>query len=76
MRAACISPKHISVLDRNLEAANKPQELGGDAYELDVCDTGQVEQTIAALTKGRHPRVLVNCAGIGKARIVGRAICR
>ena len=70
-----IAGAHISVLDRNLEAATQiAQELGGDAYGLDVCDTGQVEQTIAALTKKvGTPRVLINCAGIGKAaRIVGR----
>jgi len=66
----------VAVLDANAEAAGRVAAgIGAVALAADVADESAVEaalrEAIAAL--GGAPRIVVNCAGIGRAaRIVGR----
>jgi NAD(P)-dependent dehydrogenase (short-subunit alcohol dehydrogenase family) len=65
----------VTILDRDLNAGKQiAEELHGLAFQCDVGDPTQVEQSLreAAALHG-HARVLVNCAGIGdSARAVGK----
>jgi NAD(P)-dependent dehydrogenase (short-subunit alcohol dehydrogenase family) len=65
----------VALLDVNMDAANAhAKAIGGIAIKCDVADSGSAEAAIKeANTKNGVARILVNCAGIGKAgRIVGR----
>src|SRR5436190_63004 len=65
----------VALLDVNMDAANAhAQKIGGIAIKCDVSDAGSAEAAIKeANAKHGVARILVNCAGIGKAgRIVGR----
>jgi NAD(P)-dependent dehydrogenase (short-subunit alcohol dehydrogenase family) len=65
----------VALLDVNMDAANAhAKTIGGIAIKCDVADSGSAEAAIKeANTKNGVARILVNCAGIGKAgRIVGR----
>ncbi len=74
-RALAAAGAKVAVLDINLEVATQTAlEIDGIAIPCDVTSADDaasaVEQAAAALG---HPRVLVNCAGIGPAeRILGR----
>ena len=65
----------VALLDVNMDAANAhAQEIGGIAIKCDVSDSASAEAAIKeANAKNGTARILINCAGIGKAgRIVGR----
>src|SRR2546423_11677108 len=65
----------VALLDVNMDAANAyAREIGAIAIKCDVSDSASAEAAIKeANTKNGVARILVNCAGIGKAgRIVGR----
>ena len=65
----------VALLDVNMDAANAhAQEIGGIAIKCDVSDSASAEAAIKeANAKNGVARILINCAGIGKAgRIVGR----
>ncbi len=66
---------HVTVLDINQERAQSvAAEIGGAAFACDVTDAQSAEAAVAAAA-AQHgaARVLVNCAGIGRAkRIVGK----
>ena len=65
----------VALLDVNMDAANAhAKAIGGIAIKCDVADSGSAEAAIKeANAKNGVARILVNCAGIGKAgRIVGR----
>src|SRR5690348_6256210 len=56
----------ITLLDLNLEAANKlATELKGLAFACDVTQENSVSAALAAASQAHGPaRVLINCAGI------------
>ncbi|MCE8005648.1 SDR family NAD(P)-dependent oxidoreductase [Aestuariivita sp.] len=65
----------VAVFDLN-EALGAPlaEQIGGTFHKVDVTDSSQVEEAIAA-AEGLHgaARILVNCAGIGPpAKVVDR----
>ena len=65
----------VALLDVNMDAANAhAQKIGGIAIKCDVSDSASAEAAIKeANAKNGDARILINCAGIGKAgRIVGR----
>ncbi|HEY2206661.1 MAG TPA: SDR family oxidoreductase, partial [Pseudonocardia sp.] len=64
----------VVVLDLNEEAGKAlAQELGGEFAKADVSDEAQVQAAVDAASEMGPLRVLVNCAGLGKAgRIIGR----
>ncbi len=65
----------ISVLDRDAASAQATAEaVGGQGYGVDVCDEEAVAARVSQLSAAQgRPRILVNCAGIGRAaRIVGK----
>src|SRR3977135_958602 len=65
----------VALLDVNMDAANAhAKAIGGLARKCDVADSASAEAAIKeANAKNGVARILVNCAGIGKAgRIVGR----
>jgi NAD(P)-dependent dehydrogenase (short-subunit alcohol dehydrogenase family) len=65
----------VALFDVNMDAANAhAQKIGGIAVKCDVSDSASAEAAIKeATTKHGTARILINCAGIGKAgRIVGR----
>src|SRR2546423_10919370 len=65
----------VALLDVNMDAANAhAQKIGGIAVKCDVSDSASAEAAIKeANSKNGVARILINCAGIGKAgRIVGR----
>ena len=65
----------VALLDVNMDAANAhAKEIGGIAIKCDVSDAASAEAAIKeANAKNGTARILINCAGIGKAgRIVGR----
>src|SRR2546423_3351354 len=65
----------VALLDVNMDAANAhAKEIGAIAIKCDVSDAASAEAAIKeANAKNGVARILVNCAGIGKAgRIVGR----
>ena len=65
----------VTLLDVNMDAANAhAKAIGGIAVRCDVSDSASAEVAIKeANAKNGVARILVNCAGIGKAgRIVGR----
>jgi NAD(P)-dependent dehydrogenase (short-subunit alcohol dehydrogenase family) len=65
----------VSLLDVNIDAANAHAKvIGGIAVKCDVSDSASAEAAIKeANTRNGVARILINCAGIGKAgRIVGR----
>ena len=65
----------VALLDVNMDAANAhAKEIGGIAIKCDVSDSASAEAAIKeANAKHGIARILINCAGIGKAgRIVGR----
>ena len=65
----------VALLDVNMDAANAhAKEIGGIAIKCDVSDSASAEAAIKeANSKNGVARILINCAGIGKAgRIVGR----
>jgi NAD(P)-dependent dehydrogenase (short-subunit alcohol dehydrogenase family) len=65
----------VALLDVNMDAANAhAQKIGGIAIKCDVSDSASAEAAIKeANAKNGVARILINCAGIGKAgRIVGR----
>jgi NAD(P)-dependent dehydrogenase (short-subunit alcohol dehydrogenase family) len=65
----------VAVLDLNIDLARAvAAEIGGQAIACDVTDAKSAEAAIvSAREKHGAARVLVNCAGIGRAkRIVGR----
>ncbi len=65
----------VGVLDINAEQAKKvAAEIGGVALPCDVTDARSAEAAVAeARAKHGAARILVNCAGIGRAkRIVGK----
>ena len=65
----------VALLDVNMDAANAhAKAIGGIAIQCDVADSASAEAAIKeASTKNGVARILINCAGIGKAgRIVGR----
>src|SRR3954463_11816223 len=65
----------VALLDVNMDAANAhAKEIGAIAIKCDVSDAAGAEAAIKeANAKHGVARILVNCAGIGKAgRIVGR----
>jgi NAD(P)-dependent dehydrogenase (short-subunit alcohol dehydrogenase family) len=65
----------VALLDVNMDAANAhAKEIGGIAVKCDVSDAASTEAAIKeANAKNGVARILINCAGIGKAgRIVGR----
>jgi NAD(P)-dependent dehydrogenase (short-subunit alcohol dehydrogenase family) len=65
----------VALLDVNMDVANAhAQKIGGIAIRCDVADSASAEAAIKE-ANARHgvARILVNCAGIGRAgRIVGR----
>jgi len=65
----------VALLDVNMDAANAhAKAIGGIAIRCDVSDSASAEAAIKeANAKNGVARILINCAGIGKAgRIVGR----
>src|SRR5256714_15504987 len=65
----------VALLDVNMDAANAhAQKIGGIAVKCDVSDSASAEAAIRqASSQNGVARILINCAGIGKAgRIVGR----
>ena len=65
----------VALLDVNMDAANAhAAKIGGIAVKCDVSDSASAEAAVKeASAKHGVARILVNCAGIGKAgRIVGR----
>jgi NAD(P)-dependent dehydrogenase (short-subunit alcohol dehydrogenase family) len=65
----------VALLDVNMDAANAhAKAIGGIAIKCDVSDSASAEAAIKeANAKHGVARILINCAGIGKAgRIVGR----
>ena len=65
----------VALLDVNMDAANAhAKTIGGIAIKCDVSDGPSAEAAInEANAKNGAARILINCAGIGKAgRIVGR----
>jgi NAD(P)-dependent dehydrogenase (short-subunit alcohol dehydrogenase family) len=65
----------VALLDVNMDAANAhAQTIGGIAIKCDVSDSDSATAAIKeANAKHGTARILINCAGIGKAgRIVGR----
>jgi len=65
----------VALLDVNMDAANAhAKAIGGIALRCDVSDAASAEAAIKeANAKNGVARILINCAGIGKAgRIVGR----
>jgi NAD(P)-dependent dehydrogenase (short-subunit alcohol dehydrogenase family) len=65
----------VALLDVNMDVANAhAQKIGGIAIRCDVADSASAEAAIKeANAKNGVARILVNCAGIGRAgRIVGR----
>jgi len=65
----------VALLDVNMDAANAhAKAIGGIALQCDVSDAASAEAAIKeANAKNGVARILINCAGIGKAgRIVGR----
>jgi NAD(P)-dependent dehydrogenase (short-subunit alcohol dehydrogenase family) len=65
----------VALLDVNMEAANAhAKTIGGIAVKCDVADSASAEAAIRqANSQHGTARILINCAGIGKAgRIVGR----
>jgi NAD(P)-dependent dehydrogenase (short-subunit alcohol dehydrogenase family) len=65
----------VALLDVNMDAANAhAQKIGGIAIKCDVSDSASAEAAIKeANARNGTARILINCAGIGKAgRIVGR----
>jgi len=65
----------VALLDVNMDAANAhAKTIGGIAVKCAVSDSASAEAAIRqANTRNGVARILINCAGIGKAgRIVGR----
>src|SRR6185295_19074556 len=65
----------VALLDVNMDAANAhAKTIGGIAIKCDVADGASAEAAIKeANARNGVARILINCAGIGKAgRIVGR----
>ena len=65
----------VALLDVNMDAANAhAKTIGGIAIKCDVSDGASAEAAIKeANARNGTARILINCAGIGKAgRIVGR----
>jgi NAD(P)-dependent dehydrogenase (short-subunit alcohol dehydrogenase family) len=65
----------VALLDVNMEVANAhAAKIGGIAIKCDISDSASAEAAIKeANAKHGVARILVNCAGVGKAgRIVGR----
>jgi NAD(P)-dependent dehydrogenase (short-subunit alcohol dehydrogenase family) len=64
----------VVVLDLNEQAGKTlAQDIGGDFVKADVADEAQVGEAVVAASALGPLRVLVNCAGIGRAaRIIGR----
>jgi NAD(P)-dependent dehydrogenase (short-subunit alcohol dehydrogenase family) len=64
----------VVVLDLQEEAGQKlAAELGGTFAKADVTDEAQVQAAVDAASELGPLRVLVNCAGLGKAgRIIGK----
>jgi NAD(P)-dependent dehydrogenase (short-subunit alcohol dehydrogenase family) len=64
----------VVVLDLNEQAGKTvAQDIGGDFVRADVADEAQVGEAVEAASALGPLRVLVNCAGIGRAaRIIGR----
>src|ERR1700752_3588906 len=65
----------VALLDVNMDAANAhAKKIGAIAIKCDVADGVSAEAAIKeANAKNGVARILINCAGIGKAgRIVGR----
>ena len=66
----------VVVVDNNMgRAKDVASQIDGLPVEADVSDSGSVESAFDAVEKkyGTAPRIIVNCAGIGRAaRIVGR----
>jgi NAD(P)-dependent dehydrogenase (short-subunit alcohol dehydrogenase family) len=65
----------VALLDVNMDAANAHAgKIGGIAIKCDVSDAASAEAAIKeANARNGVARILINCAGIGKAgRIVGR----
>ena len=73
--ALAMAGAKVALLDVNMDAANAhAAKIGGIAIKCDVSDSGSAEAAIKeANAKHGVARILINCAGIGKAgRIVGR----
>jgi NAD(P)-dependent dehydrogenase (short-subunit alcohol dehydrogenase family) len=65
----------VALFDVNMDAANAhAQKISGIAVKCDVSDAASAEAAVKeASAKHGTARILINCAGIGKAgRIVGR----
>lgn len=75
-RRLASSGAKVAVLDNNLEGAQQVAgSINGCAIHADVADASSVEKAFenAVEQLGGTPRIVINCAGIGKAaRIVGR----
>lgn len=66
----------VAIVDSNIERAKQvAAEIEGYAIQADVTDADSVDEAFkqAEINFGNAPRIIVSCAGIGKAaRIVGR----
>lgn len=73
-RALAAKGARVTVLDINLEAAEKvAEEIGGIAFRCDVSDEAAGGVLDQAAAKHGQARILVNCAGIGPAgKTVGK----
>jgi NAD(P)-dependent dehydrogenase (short-subunit alcohol dehydrogenase family) len=65
----------LSILDRDMDKAGiVAKAVNGTAYDVDVTREDDVSKVVQQLSKDAGPpKILVNCAGIGRAaRIIGR----
>jgi len=71
-RALAADGARVAVFDFNREAGQAvAQEIGGQAFGVDVSDAASVEAALAQATEALGTaRILVNCAGIAPARKV------
>jgi NAD(P)-dependent dehydrogenase (short-subunit alcohol dehydrogenase family) len=73
-RALAAASAHVVILDRQVDRGQAvAAEIGGVFAEADVSNEAQVQAAVNAAAEMAPLRVLVNCAGLGKAaRIVDR----